>query len=285
MVDVSVVILTRGDRPGPLAGAITSARRQVGASIEIVLVVNHSEADVDDSIADIVVRPGTNLGIPGGRNLGADMSSGTYLCFLDDDGVLHDDVFVAAVDAFNNDPRLAVIGLHVVDPDGQTARRHVPGLRKKPNRSRPATSFPGGASIIRRSAFDSVGRLCAPFHYGLEETDLAWRLLDGGWSIEYRADLRMTHPRTSPTRHEQFVFSTARNRVWLAYRALPLPLAALYLATWAAITLTRNLTRPTAVLAHLQGSLSGARAQVGPRRPIRWRTVSLMSRLGRPPIV
>lgn len=285
MADVSVVVLTRGDRPGPLAEAIASARRQGGATVEIVLVVNDGEAKVDDSLADVVVRPGTNAGIPGGRNLGTVASSGWLVCFLDDDGVLHDDVFAHSLQAFDSDPELAVIGLRVVDPDGRTARRHVPSLRKRSDQSRCTTSFPGGASIIRRSAFDDAGGLCAPFHYSLEETDLAWRLLNNGWSIMYRADLHMTHPRTNPTRHDQFFATTARNRIWLAHRSLPFPLAILYVANWTVITVSRNLCRPTAVIAHLRGCARGIRSLVGPRRPISWRTAWRLTRLGRPPIV
>lgn len=283
MVDVSVVVLTMGDRPQELADAIGSARDQAGVSIEVVLVVNGGTPDT--SIADVVVEPGENLGIPGGRNAGADASNGTLVCFLDDDGALADGVLAPALEAFTANDRLAVIGLRVVDPSGATARRHVPGLRSDADTSRAATSFPGGASIVRRTTFDQVGGLCGPFRYGLEETDLAWRLLDAGWDIQYRADLQMTHPRTSPTRHKAFFVDTARNRVWLAHRTLPIPLAVVYVTAWTLVTTARNLRRPGAIIAHLRGTAVGLRGPIGPRRPMRWRTVWKMARLGRPPVI
>lgn len=282
MPAVTVVVLTMGDRPAELTAAIESARRQA-VDLEIVLVINGG--DPDRSLADIVVEPGENLGIPEGRNRGAAAGTGALICFLDDDGALGGDVFGPAVAAFTANDRLGVIGLRVVDEDGKTARRHVPGLRKDAERSASATTFPGGACLVRRTAFDDVGGLCGPFHYGLEETDLAWRLIDARWEITYRADLTMRHPRTSPTRHPEFFFHTARNRVWLAHRALPLPLAVVYVTNWSLVTIGRNVARPAAVLAHLRGTLAGIRELLGPRRPVAWRTVAALTRRGRPPVI
>lgn len=282
MPAVTVVVLTMGDRPAELAAAIESARRQA-VDLEIVLVINGG--DPDRSLADIVVEPGENLGIPEGRNRGAAAGTGALICFLDDDGALDGDVFGPAVTAFTANDRLGVIGLRVVDEDGKTARRHVPGLRKDAERSASATAFPGGACLVRRTAFDDVGGLCGPFHYGLEETDLAWRLIDARWEITYRADLTMRHPRTSPTRHPEFFFHTARNRVWLAHRALPLPLAVLYIANWTLVTIGRNINRPRAVQSHLHGTFAGLCERPGPRHPVAWRTVGALCRMGRPPMI
>ena len=282
MPAVTVVVLTMGDRPAELAAAIESARRQA-VDLEITLVINGG--DPDRSLADIVVEPGENLGIPEGRNRGAAAGTSALICFLDDDGVLDGDVFGPAVAAFADNDRLGVIGLRVVDEDGKTARRHVPGLRKDAERSASATAFPGGACLVRRTAFDDVGGFCGPFHYGLEETDLAWRLIDARWEITYRADLTMRHPQTSPTRHPEFFFHTARNRVWLAHRALPLPLAVAYVLNWTLITVMRSIRHAGGLRAHMRGTVDGIRRPTGPRQPIKWRTVLQLSRSGRPPVL
>lgn len=282
MGSVSVVVLTMGDRPIELSTAIASARAQPG-KVEVVLVVNGGSPDL--SQADVVVEPGRNVGIPEGRNLGAAACSGDFICFLDDDGELRGDIFDHARQAFHDDLRLAVIGLRVVDQHGATARRHLPGLRKDPDRSGPATAFPGGGCLIRRSAFDDVGGLCGPFRYGLEETDLAWRMINAGWDVQYRSDLQMSHPRTNPTRHPEFFFRTARNRVWLAHRLLPLPIGLLYVSSWTAITLLRNVRYPASIASHLRGLRAGMLSQPGPRQPMRWRTAMELGRRGRPPFI
>jgi GT2 family glycosyltransferase len=284
MATVSVVVLTMGDRPAELAAAIASARRQRGVEVEVVMVVNGGEPD--RTLADTAVEPGENLGIPGGRNAGAAAANGEHLCFLDDDGALIGDrVLVEAADAMAVKTDLAVVALRIVDEQGTTSRRHHPGLRANPTISADVTSFPGGGCVIRRTAFTEAGGLCDQFTYGLEETDLAWRLIDLGRTIRYRADLTMRHPRTDPARHPSFHRGTARNRVWLAHRRLPIPLAIAYVGNWLAISALRNLTRPRAIGAVAAGTLEGLRTRIGPREPMTFATARRLSRLGRPPVI
>ncbi|MEM9200705.1 MAG: glycosyltransferase [Actinomycetota bacterium] len=283
MTTVSVIVLSMGDRPVELAAAIESARKQQGVEVEVVLVVNGGDPDVGG--ADVVVRPGENLGIPGGRNAGVDAATGHVLAFLDDDAAyLQSDGFDRACQAFDADTRLGALGLLLVDEEGATARRHQPRIGGTAARG-PASSFPGGASIIRRDAFEEVGGLCAAYHYGLEETDLAWRLLDAGWTILFDTELTVFHPRTEPSRHAAFHHHTGRNRVWLAHRCLPAPLALAYVTDWAVVTALRSWRNPRNIASYARGTLDGFRRLEGPRRPMRWRTVRQLTRLGRPPII
>ena len=65
----------------------------------------------------------------------------------------------------------------------------------------PATAFLGGAAVIRRAAFEQAGGYAGDFHYAMEETDLALRLIDDGWTIRYDGTPAVIHPRTDPSRH------------------------------------------------------------------------------------
>src|SRR4029077_14967264 len=104
---------------------------------------------------------------------------------------------------FAADPSLAVLSMQVVDPDGGPgARWHVPRLRAgDPERSSVVTTFLGGACAIRRSAYLEAGGLPDLFFYGHEETDLAWRLMDRGYRLEYDATARMCHHSLPNARH------------------------------------------------------------------------------------
>lgn len=284
MPDVSVVLLTTGNRSRQLEAAIRSVRRQGGVSAEVVVVGNGTPLhDVD---SDRKVELAENVGIPKGRNVGIAESSHEFACFLDDDAELvGDDVLARAVARLHSDADLGVAGFRLVDDTSQTARRHDPRLRPNIHRADRVTSFPGGACVVRRSAFDAVGGLAGDFFYALEETDLAWRLLDAGWGISFEADLHVRHAATDPHRHPDFARRTARNRSWLVHRNLPLPLAAAYLANWTIVTGFRSATRPRDLSAHLAGTWDGLRRPLGPRRTMSWRTVVRMARLGRPPVV
>ena len=153
-----------------------------------------------------------------------------------------------------------------------------------PGRSSAVTTFLGGACAIRRSAYEQAGGYPAEFFYSHEETDLAWRLLDAGYHLRYDADAQMFHPAVLPGRHAQFFRLNARNRVLLARRNLPWPVAAAYLFDWVMLMIVRERS-VRALRPWFAGFAEGWRADPGGRRPISWRTIWRMSRAGRPPVI
>ncbi|MBB1244591.1 glycosyltransferase family 2 protein [Streptomyces durbertensis] len=283
-----------GNRPEELRALLESVAEQKGEPIEVVVVGNGAP------LPELPELPGglrtvelpENLGIPGGRNAGIEAFGEAgrdvdALLFLDDDGLLPErDTAELCRQAFTAAPRLGILSFRIADPDtGVTQRRHVPRLRAAdPTRSSKVTTFLGGASAVRTDVIAEVGPLPGEFFYAHEETDLAWRALDAGWGIEYRADMVLHHPTTSPSRHAVYHRMVARNRVWLARRNLPLPLVPVYLGVWLLLTLARRPSVP-ALRAWLGGFKEGWTSPCGPRRPMKWRTVWRMARLGRPPVI
>lgn len=288
---LGAVIITMGNRPAELRALLDSVAGQEGDRIEVVVVGNG--APVPDVPAGVrTVELPENLGIPGGRNVGIEAfgPSGAdvdALLFLDDDGLLPlSDTAELCRRAFDADPELGIISFRIADPDtGVTQRRHVPRLRAAdPMRSSRVTTFLGGANAVRTKVIAEVGPLPGQFFYAHEETDLAWRALDAGWMIDYRADMVLNHPTTAPSRHAVYHRMVARNRVWLARRNLPAPLVPVYLGVWLLLTLLRKPSGP-ALKAWFGGFREGWSTPCGPRRPMRWRTVWRLTRLGRPPVI
>lgn len=292
---LAAVIITMGTRPAELAELLRTVARQQGDRIDVVVVGNGVRASELPGLdgARTLDLP-ENLGIPGGRNRGyrllldlpADQRPDVILT-LDDDGSLDGEhVGERLREVFAADPRLGIVTMRIADPvSGEVQRRHVPRLRAgDPDRGGAVTTFLGGASAVRSAVYDQVGLLPDDWFYCHEETDLAWRALDGGWSIEYQPDLTLYHPKTSPSRHASYNLRVARNRVFLARRNLPAPLVPCYLGSW--IVLTHLRTRdPAALKVWWSGFAEGWRMPAGPRRPMRWRTVWRMTRLGRPPLI
>ena len=151
------------------------------------------------------------------------------------------------------------------------------------------TTFLGGAAAIRRSAYLAAGGLPDLFFYGHEETDLAWRLIDRGYRLEYDAAARMCHHTLPNARHSTFRRQDGRNRVLLARRNLPWPLAAVYLADWMALTVARERGQRDACGPGSRASpRAGAptRGRVTPSRcapPGGWRKRPPARHLSRPP--
>jgi GT2 family glycosyltransferase len=283
---LSCVIITMGTRPAELDRAIASTQPMREHGVQLVLVGNG--ADLPPVPADVTtIRLRENRGVAGGRNAGVEASTGDVVMFLDDDGWFPDAGLAEHVaDRFGADPRLAVLAFRIVDPTGGPGMRwHSPRVGGGDQaRSSAVTTFIGAGFAVRKSAFLEAGGLPEAFFFAHEESDLAWQLIERGYTVEYDADATMCHPPVANKRHEIWYYHDGRNRVLLARRNLPWPLAVVYLLDWTLITLVRERA-PGARATWFRGFAAGWRMNPGQRRPISLRTVWRMTRLGRPPIV
>ena len=287
---VGVVMMTMGNRPDDLRAAIDSLLAQRGVQLDIVLLGNGWDPSENPWPFPEQVRPihsAENLGIPEGRNVAAREARGDYLFFYDDDATLpNDHVLIDMVTEMDKDPRNAVVGPLGQDPTGKpTPRRWIPRLRVAGGgRPGPATWFLEGIHMSRRTAFEQVGGWPGHFFYGHEGIDLAWRLIDAGWVIQYVPSINVYHPATAPSRHAVYYRMNARNRVWVAKRNLPAPLVPIYLGNWVAITCLRVKDK-TALQTWFSGFAEGIKQPAGQRRVMSWRTVATLTKLGRPPVL
>lgn len=279
--EIAVVVLTQGRSPAELARAIASVRAQQRVEAQLVLVVNGTAPPQTSPCDQLVVLP-DNVGIPGGRNIGAAAANARLIMFLDDDAELLDpELLATVVDRFAADPHLGAMAIRLVDEDGRTQRRHVPRLgSRSAETSGQVTHFIGAACVVRAETFSGVQGFDPRFFYAMEESELSWRLLDAGWSIWYSADLKAFHPHTVPSRHQGYALLTARNRLWMAWRLLPSPVMVTYVTVWALAAVVRG-----ARLGDVVAGYRGAWAVRPSRQPMRWRTVLRMTLLGRPPVV
>ncbi|WP_394434688.1 glycosyltransferase family 2 protein [Streptomyces sp. SGAir0957] len=289
---LGVAIVTMGNRPKDVDALLESVAKQDAPPTRVVMIGNGTPLPAFTGLPFEVtnVELDDNLGCPGGRNVALarlrEFGDVDVAVELDDDGLLVDaDVFSTIQRLYAADPRLGIVGFRIADELGETQRRHVPRLRAKdPMRRGLVTAFLGGGHAFSMDMLAETGDWPADFFFTHEETDLAWRALDAGWKVLYEPSLLLQHPKTSPARHAVYYRMTARNRVWLARRRLPLPLVPLYLGTWTLLTLLR--TRSLGGLrAWAGGFVEGVRTSAGERRPMRWRTVWRMTRLGRPPLI
>jgi GT2 family glycosyltransferase len=280
------VVLTQGKRPAELRTALDSLRAQAGVLAEIVVVGNGWQpSGLPDGVRGVALAE--DRGIPAGRNAGVPHVAGELLFFLDDDASLAaTDALARVAERFDADPTLGLLQLRVVAPDGGAPPRDwVPRLRVgDPARSSDVTAVWEGAVAIRRSAFERAGGWPEAFRFAHEGIDLAWRVMDAGLRVHYAGDIAALHPAYATAPHDYSAYYGARNRVWLARRHLPAPLAVAYVASFALRTapLLRSRERASAAL---RGYRAGLREPCGERRPLRARTLWRMTRAGRPPVI
>lgn len=281
---IGVVLLSMGNRPTELQRALTALETQRGVDMDVVLVGNGWDPVGIPDWVRTFYEP-ENVGVPEGRNIGAAQAKGDLIFFYDDDGELPAPDTLANLAAQMTED-VAVVQPRGVDPTGKPApRRWTPRLR--------TSGIPVGGDVavfweamalIRRSAFDAVGGWPGEFFFGHEGIDLALRLIDNGWRIRFEPSITVHHPAHPPSRHEVYYRTNGRNRVWVARRNLPLPIAAIYLLVWAGATIVR-VRDLKALRIWFAGFWDGLRRPVpGGRKPIKWRTVWRLTQLGRPPI-
>jgi GT2 family glycosyltransferase len=274
------VVLTRGDRAEELATAIAS----LGSDPEhaAITVISNGAGPLSVVGASVVESP-DNLGVPGGRDLGVRSTNAGLIGFLDDDARLQGSQ-ETIVRAFEFDDALAVVALRIVDEHGRTNRRHVPRAGAgSADVGGNVALFLGGACVVRREAYDAVGGYFTELMYGHEELELSWRLVDAGWAIRYVPEVSVFHPRTEVSRHREGWRLTGRNRVWIARRTLPWPIALFHVTTWLLLGVVRA-PGSDARRAYLTGWWAGWSSTVD-RSPISWKGVFRLARLGRPPLI
>jgi GT2 family glycosyltransferase len=280
------IVLTEGRRPDDLAAALDSLIRQRGVDLDIVVVGNGwTPAGLPAEVRSVSLAE--NLGAAKGRNAGAAEAHGELLFFMDDDARLADDDALSRIAAmFASEPDLGAVQLRLADPDGLPGLRHwVPRLRVGDRtRSSEIVAMCEGAVAVRRSVFEQAGAWPEPFFLHHEGIDLGWRIWDAGYRMWYAGDVVAFHAARKAKLHGDIHYLGSRNRVWLARRRLPVPLATAHVTVWFALTAAR-LRSARDAQASLRGFRDGLREPPGERRPLRWRTVWRMTRAGRPPII
>ncbi|MGN6126659.1 MAG: glycosyltransferase family 2 protein [Humibacter sp.] len=284
---VGVVVLTQGTRPVELARALASVLAQRDVVLDIVCVGNGWQPTGLPQGVRALGLP-ENLGIPAGRNAGVAQTTGEYLFFLDDDEYIESETFLLdSIARFDADDSIGVLQPRVRTIDDSPApRRWVPRLRKG-DPATPSVVFAliEGAIVMPRSVFEAAGGWADPFFYAHEGIELAWRVWDQDKRAWYAGDLEARHPNVPTTRHTDFYWRNARNRIWLARRNLPVVLIPIYVATWTAVQVLRGVRSPATLRPWFAGWAAGWRENPGERRPISWRTVWRMTKAGRPPVI
>jgi GT2 family glycosyltransferase len=283
---IGCVVLTGGRRPLELRLAVESLQRQRDVELDIVVVGNGCDPEVPDGAR--LLRLPDNAGITPGRNAGARAVRGELLFFLDDDARLRDDDALARMASVFEDPSVGLVQLAVAPSDGGIPRRDwVPRLRTRPQdrtRSGEITAVWEGAVGARREVFERIGGWPDAFLWVHEGIDLGWRVMDAGLQVRYLGDVTVLHPTTKKKPNHYSFYYGARNRVWLARRYLPWPLAALYVGVFAARNVPRMRSRK-ALREAATGYRDGMRQPYGPRQRLRAKTIARMTRAGRPPIM
>jgi GT2 family glycosyltransferase len=205
---IDVVVLTWNDATDARR-AIASALASEDVHVNVQVVDNGSEPGFVPEVAEPrvqVLRSETNLGVGGGRNLGAANGSAPFVCFLDSDAVLEPSCLRELVDALRVDAGCGLAAPVFVGQSPEVGAGRAPTLVRKVIRGlgltdrygrmrpkEPAASWPvefaiGACQLVRRDAYVDAGGIDAAFAFGPEDVDFCLRVARGGWTcVQVRA--------------------------------------------------------------------------------------------------
>jgi GT2 family glycosyltransferase len=192
------------------------------------IVVDNGSRDgtvafVRDRYPDVRVIEAENRGLGAGWNIGLRETSSTYALLLNADAWLGDGALERLLEFADTQPRAAVIGPRLQNPDG-TLQRSVRGfptlwrlateyffLRKLAPGSSALNSFyaggfdhaevrsvevvMGACMLLRRDAVDEVGYCDEDYFLFSEETDWCFRFREAGWETVFFPGAECVHVR------------------------------------------------------------------------------------------
>ena len=223
--DLAVVIVNY-NAGAYLTRCVTSVLQNT-AGLELdVLVIDNASHDGSAPVAKtaqpdirVTMNP-TNRGLSAAWNQGADDTDSPWILFLNPDAELWAGSLDGFVKVGESHPDVAVLGPVVRNADGTLyeSGRGIPsvtqavghafvGAFRSDNRftrayrqadtdrlaEREVDWVSGACMLVRRKAFEQVGRFDEGFFLYAEELDLTTRLRDAGWKVLYTPELEILH--------------------------------------------------------------------------------------------
>lgn len=182
----------------------------IGDQLETIVVEQSPSDEIYNYLKEyypqIFTVRAENKGFGAGNNRGSEIASGEYLLFLNPDTILLEPIAAFAVERFEQDERLGMFGVQLLDADQKKTSSFdsiIPyGLWEKiryhfhynNNKFNEKYFYIQGADIfIRRKLFDSVEKFDENMFMYCEEQDLCIRVRKSGYHIAYYPEKEIVH--------------------------------------------------------------------------------------------
>ena len=145
---------------------------------------------------------GENLGVSKGRRAIVENCHSEYLLVLDDDVDVEcfDSLVSSVLTDFNSEPELGAMAFNIVEyQTGVNNRYEIPHKTKNIDLTKDFYTYLiiGAGNALRVDAVKKAGNFASDFGlYGFEEIDVAFRLIDSGYRIKYKADCKIHHKKS-----------------------------------------------------------------------------------------
>jgi len=185
---------------------------------EIIVVDNNSPDDSCNMVKQYfpnvkLIENKTNDGFSKGNNIGVKQAKGEYICILNPDTVVAEDVFEILLKFANTKADLGILGCKLIDGKGQflpESKRNVPtpivSIKKvlgytKPyyasqldeNENGKVAILVGAFMLIKKSVYKEVGGFDEDYFMYGEDLDLSYKILKAGYQNYYHSETTVIH--------------------------------------------------------------------------------------------
>ena len=284
---VSIVIPTYNRKKAVLE-CLQSLTTVEYSNCEVIVVDNGSTDGTPDDIEKLhpkvkLIRSSSNLGVTGGRNLGAKHSCGEHVFFLDHDTVVDKSAICELVEIIQSDSRIGVVGPGIYyydEPEkiwalgtsiglltGKVSFNYVGRINNGQFAGIIDVQVLPTAFLVRRKVLETVDFFDDTYFATYEDTDFCFRVRKAGYRVVCLPKAKVWHKELlSDGRQEMSILKTyymARNRTifmkkhathlnFMLFLIMFMPIYAVYY--------TFNflkLSRPDLVLNYWRGVMAG----------------------------
>ncbi len=235
ILDISIIILTYNRRD--CLRELLLEMKGLVSSVREIIIINNCSTDgtsemIDSEFGEFVHHvTDFNRGVCA-RNIGMKMALGSVIVTIDDDimGLSKKDLTWLS-NQFENDADLGALNFKVLDWTTHKLCNWVHHRTTGDLDKRFLTyEITEGAVAFRRQALAKTSCYFETYFISHEGPDLAFRLMNAGYRVEYDGTVSVLHKHEQGAREPwRFYYYDTRNQLWLAARNMPFFSGARYL--------------------------------------------------------
>jgi len=208
------ILIVNYQSTGYLKNCVFSIREKLFSFSYEIIIINNDTDQKDFSFLDKnekIIQTEKNIGFGSAINYGVKQAEGKYLFFLNPDSVIIDDNFQKIIEIFQNNDKVGIIGLKLVDENNQEeiwnagenftlfsslknnlfANPNInicnsPGLKK-------VGWVSGAALLIRKDLFEKIGGFDENFFMYYEDIDLCKRAGQSDFEVVFFPQIKIKH--------------------------------------------------------------------------------------------
>lgn len=190
----------------------------VNIDAEIIVVDNNSEDDSCEMVKELfpdvkLIENKENSGFSKGNNIGVEQTKGEYLCILNPDTVVPEDVFENLLEFSKSKENLGAVGCKLIDGTGHflpESKRNVPlvavALKKllgnskhyyvnhlEENATGKVDVLVGAFMFLKKSVYEEVGGFDEDYFMYGEDIDLSYKITQAGYQNYYFGTTSVIH--------------------------------------------------------------------------------------------